>query len=131
MFESFPELSMNDAMLLYNEALKKCRIISRLITELFDKADLILVDGKIELGVNEEKELCVIDSFGPDEFRTFDKKWLKSGRKSPPIFYDKEFIRTKLKDMNKNEYGKILHENGNRLIIRYKEITTRLYHASK
>lgn len=131
MRDSLPELNLKSAMMLYNEALKKVKIISRLMTSLFDKAELILVDGKIELGVTEEKELCVIDSFGPDEFRTFDKSWLKSNRSTPPSFYDKEFIRTKLKNIKRNNYGKILNENGEDLITRYKEVVTRLYMASK
>lgn len=128
---SLPEMNLDTRMLLYKKALKKIEMISHLLTELFAKAGFILVDGKVELGLNGNNELCVIDSFGPDEFRTFDKSWLKSEKKSPPNFYDKEFIRSRLKNAKKSDYKKILHENGYLLINRYKEVTSRLTQACK
>jgi phosphoribosylaminoimidazole-succinocarboxamide synthase len=129
--ESFSEMNLDNGMLLYENVLEEVKVISHLLTKLFDKAGLILVDGKIEMGLNGNDELCVIDSFGPDEFRTFDKIWLEGDKKTPPDFYDKEFIREKLKNVNKSEYKQILQVNRLLLINRYKEVTTRLKQASK
>ncbi|MFX0016836.1 MAG: phosphoribosylaminoimidazolesuccinocarboxamide synthase [Candidatus Hermodarchaeota archaeon] len=131
MKESFSEMNLDNGMLLYKNVLEEVKVISHLLTELFDKAGLILVDGKIEMGLSGKDELCVIDSFGPDEFRTFDRIWLKGDKKAPPDYYDKEFIREKLRNANKNEYKQILQENASLIINRYKEVTTRLKQATK
>lgn len=128
---SVPDWSSEKAESLYYEALEKSRSISNLMTELFAKAGLLLVDGKIEFGLSKEMELCVIDSFGPDEFRTFDKDWLKSNKSKPPSFYDKEFIRKKLEKVNKEEYDRVLHENSENLVNLYTEVTERLIKACK
>lgn len=128
---SVPEWSSEDAESLYFKALEKAKEFSHLMTDLFNKAKLLLVDGKIEFGLSKEMELCVIDSFGPDEFRTFDKSWLKSDKSTPPSFYDKEFIRKKLKKVNKEEYDRVLHENGEKLVNLYTEVTERLIKACK
>ncbi|MFX0123414.1 MAG: phosphoribosylaminoimidazolesuccinocarboxamide synthase [Candidatus Hodarchaeota archaeon] len=128
--ESLPEYDPDEAIVIYEKALEITERISQLLTILFDKADLILVDGKIELGINRENKLSLIDSFGPDEFRTFDKAWLNSNRQEKPDFYDKQFIRHKLKNAKKTEYERILHEEKSSLLSRYIIVTELLKKAS-
>jgi phosphoribosylaminoimidazole-succinocarboxamide synthase len=127
---SLPECDPEESMVFYEKALVFTERISQLLATLFDKADLVFVDGKIELGINNENRLCLIDSFGPDEFRAFDKAWLSSDRKSKPHFYDKQFIRHKLEHAKKPDYERILDETKDSLLSRYNTVTERLKKAS-
>jgi len=127
---SLPERDPEESMVIYEKALTITGRISQLLTTLFDKANLVFVDGKIELGINRENRLCLIDSFGPDEFRAFDKAWLNSDRKANPHFYDKQFIRHKLENTKKTDYERILHETNDSLFSRYNNVTERLKKAS-
>ncbi|MFX0183956.1 MAG: phosphoribosylaminoimidazolesuccinocarboxamide synthase [Candidatus Hodarchaeota archaeon] len=127
---SLPECDPEESMVIYEKALAISERISQLLAILFDKADLVFVDGKIELGINKENRLCLIDSFGPDEFRAFDKAWLNSNRKTKPYFYDKQFIRHKLENAKKTDYERILHETKESLLSRYNNVTERLKKAS-
>ena len=129
--ESLPYMKEKEAMKVFKEAINLTSKISELLTMLFDKADLVLVDGKIELGLNNKNKLTLIDSFGPDEFRTFDKDWLFGDKSTPPVFYDKQFIRDKLKNARKSDYDRIIQENGEKLISLYENVTQRLEQAVK
>lgn len=128
--DSLPEYNPEESIVIYKKALAIAKRISQLLATLFDKADLLFVDGKIELGINRENKLCLIDSFGPDEFRAFDKEWLNSDRRAKPHFYDKQFIRHKLENANKTDYERILHEKKESLLSRYINVTERLKKAS-
>ncbi len=48
--------------------------INRLLTQLFDDADLLLVDSKYEFGIDTEQKLCLGDEISPDSCRIWDKK---------------------------------------------------------
>ncbi len=51
--------------------------INELLIDLFDKANIILVDFKIEFGFNLNNEILLIDEISPDTMRLWDKDSLK------------------------------------------------------
>ncbi|MDE5603083.1 MAG: phosphoribosylaminoimidazolesuccinocarboxamide synthase, partial [Helicobacter sp.] len=56
------------------ECLRKIgRDVNEVLREFFDKKDLILVDFKLEFGVNKEREILVADEITPDYCRFWDK----------------------------------------------------------
>lgn len=131
MLAAFPNMSEEVALENYFKALIQTRKISKLLTTLFTKAELLLIDGKIELGFDESDSLCLIDSFGPDEFRTIKKDSIGNLGKNELDFYDKEFIRRKLRDASKESYELILKKNGRTHVQRYEFITQKLREASE
>lgn len=130
MEESVTESSNINLKELFNEAMYLTNRIFNLLTQLFNSAGLVLLDGKIELGINKFGNLCLIDSFGPDEFRSFDKEWLNTDQKQLPDFYDKQFIRDKIKSSGENNPDGILKIHGKELVSRYQVVIKRIQQAS-
>lgn len=85
-----------------------CRIkkltleINSILVDLLEKANLILVDFKIELGKNSKGEIVLADEISPDSMRLWDKETLEK--------LDKDRFR---------------HDLGG-LILAYEEVLTRL-----
>lgn len=131
MLKSFPDLDMEKAYDIFTQALQTTKKIAFLLTSLFKKAHLFFVDGKIEFGINNLGHLCLIDSFGPDEFRVVELAWAQGPRNTSPEFLGKEFIRRELKQVDPSDYDQILRTHGSTLISRYREVTERLKQASE
>ena len=70
-----------------------------------DKAGFILADLKLEFGFDEESNIVLADSIGPDEFRLWPKENYSPGKNQES--YDKQLIRDWL---SKAGYKKILDE---------------------
>ncbi|MFW9777998.1 MAG: phosphoribosylaminoimidazolesuccinocarboxamide synthase [Candidatus Heimdallarchaeota archaeon] len=130
MVNSFSGLSAEKGFDLFKQALKKARKVADLLTNLFRKSDLFLIDGKVEFGVSDSGQLCLIDSFGPDEFRVAELTWANGPRDTDPDFLDKEFIRKYLEGIHESEYAEILLKYGPTLVSRYRTVTNRLKEAS-
>ena len=52
---------------------KIAREVNEILREFFDSRDLMLVDFKLEFGLNKEKEILVADEITPDSWRFWDK----------------------------------------------------------
>src|SRR5436853_3615357 len=70
-----------------------------------DKAGFILADLKLEFGFDEESNIVLADSIGPDEFRLWPKENYSPGKNQES--YDKQLIRDWL---SKAGYKQILDE---------------------
>ena len=70
-----------------------------------DKAGFILADLKLEFGFDDESNIILADSIGPDEFRLWPKENYSPGKNQES--YDKQLIRDWL---SKVGYKKILDE---------------------
>ena len=53
-------------------------LINKLLSELFDKMNLILVDYKIEFGRDKDGNILLADEISPDSMRLWDKDTLKN-----------------------------------------------------
>lgn len=65
--------------------------VNAVLQPYFDQAGLILVDYKLEFGVNAEGQLCLGDEFSPDGCRIWDKE--------TGYIYDKDRFRQDLGDV--------------------------------
>ncbi|MFW9854338.1 MAG: phosphoribosylaminoimidazolesuccinocarboxamide synthase [Candidatus Thorarchaeota archaeon] len=130
MVNSFSNLSGEEGLYLFKQALERAKEIAQLLTNLFRKSELFLIDGKVEFGVSDSGQLCLIDSFGPDEFRVAELTWANGPRDTDPDFLDKEFIRKYLEGKTESEYAEILLKYGPTLVSRYSTVTNRLKEAS-
>lgn len=79
-----PLLNDDHAMaleLITEEELKNVKeqtfLINRLLSELFDRMNLILVDFKIEFGKDKDGNILLADEISPDSMRLWDKDTLK------------------------------------------------------
>ena len=73
-------------------ALKDCSLnIYKKMSERADKAGFILADLKLEFGFDEESNIVLADSIGPDEFRLWPKEEYSPGMNQES--YDKQLIR--------------------------------------
>ncbi len=79
---------------LKREALK----LNSVLLSLFERSDLLLVDFKVEYGLDSNHEICLGDDLTPDCFRAWDKTTLEK--------YDKDRFRFDLGDV-KQGYIKI------------------------
>lgn len=131
MINGFPELNQEEAFGLYTQALNITKRLSSLLSPLFKRANLYMIDGKVEFGVDAVGRLCLIDSFGPDEFRAVELTWAQGPRNTTPKFFDKEFLRQKLQQVDESKYEKILRKYGPTLISLFREVTERLKEASE
>ena len=52
-------------------------LINKLLSEIFDKMNLILVDFKIEFGRDKDGNILLADEISPDSMRLWDKDTLK------------------------------------------------------
>ena len=65
--------------------------IYKKMSERADKAGFILADLKLEFGFDEESNIVLADSIGPDEFRLWPKENYSPGKNQES--YDKQLIR--------------------------------------
>src|SRR6267143_4509392 len=79
--------------------------IYKKMSERADKAGFILADLKLEFGFDNESNIVLADSIGPDEFRLWPKDNYSPGKNQES--YDKQLIRDWL---SKVGYKKILDE---------------------
>ena len=79
--------------------------IYKKMSERADKAGFILADLKLEFGFDEESNIVLADSIGPDEFRLWPKENYSPGKNQES--YDKQLIRDWL---SKVGFKKILDE---------------------
>ena len=79
--------------------------IYKKMSERADKAGFILADLKLEFGFDEESNIVLADSIGPDEFRLWPKENYSPGKNQES--YDKQLIRDWL---SKVGYKKTLDE---------------------
>jgi len=79
--------------------------IYKKMSERADKAGFILADLKLEFGFDDESNIVLADSIGPDEFRLWPKENYSPGKNQES--YDKQLIRDWL---SKVGYKKILDE---------------------
>ena len=79
--------------------------IYKKMSERADKAGFILADLKLEFGFDDESNIILADSIGPDEFRLWPKENYSSGKNQES--YDKQLIRDWL---SKVGYKKTLDE---------------------
>src|SRR5438552_8894202 len=79
--------------------------IYKKMSERADKAGFILADLKLEFGFDEESNVVLADSIGPDEFRLWPKENYSPGKNQER--YDKQLIRDWL---SKVGYKKTLDE---------------------
>ena len=79
--------------------------IYKKMSERADKAGFILADLKLEFGFDEESNIVLADSIGPDEFRLWPKENYSPGKTQES--YDKQLIRDWL---SKAGFKKILDE---------------------
>ena len=56
---------------------KQTFLKNKLLSELFDKMNLILVDYKIEFGRDQDGNILLADEISPDSMRLWDKDTLK------------------------------------------------------
>jgi len=75
------------------------------MSERADKAGFILADLKLEFGFDDESNIVLADSIGPDEFRLWPKENYSPGKNQES--YDKQLIRDWL---SKVGYKKMLDE---------------------
>jgi len=75
------------------------------MSERADRAGFILADLKLEFGFNEEGDILLADSIGPDEFRLWPKDQYAPGKTQES--YDKQLIRDWLSNAG---YKKTLDE---------------------
>jgi len=61
------------------------------MSERADKAGFILADLKLEFGLDDESNIVLADSIGPDEFRLWPKENYSPGKNQES--YDKQLIR--------------------------------------
>lgn len=116
---------------LLEQARRTTEKISVLLKNVFAASGFVFVDAKFEYGIFDD-ELLVIDSFGPDEFRATTLKSIARARlgMGSPEFFDKEFMRTKIKqgeELGLNSlavislYGKELNERYEKLVMKTQE----------
>jgi len=79
--------------------------IYKKMSERADKAGFILADLKLEFGFDDESNIVLADSIGPDEFRLWPKENYSPGKNQES--YDKQLIRDWL---SKVGYKKVLDE---------------------
>jgi phosphoribosylaminoimidazole-succinocarboxamide synthase len=79
--------------------------IYKKMSERADKAGFILADLKLEFGFDDESNIVLADSIGPDEFRLWPKENYSPGKNQES--YDKQLIRDWL---SKAGYKKTLDE---------------------
>jgi phosphoribosylaminoimidazole-succinocarboxamide synthase len=79
--------------------------IYKKMSERADKAGFILADLKLEFGFDDESNIVLADSIGPDEFRLWPKENYSPGKNQES--YDKQLIRDWL---SKVGYKKTLDE---------------------
>ena len=79
--------------------------IYKKMSERADKAGFILADLKLEFGFDDESNIVLADSIGPDEFRLWPKENYFPGKNQES--YDKQLVRDWL---SKVGYKKILDE---------------------
>jgi phosphoribosylaminoimidazole-succinocarboxamide synthase len=79
--------------------------IYKKMSERADKAGFILADLKLEFGFDDESNIVLADSIGPDEFRLWPKESYSPGKNQES--YDKQLIRDWL---SKVGYKKTLDE---------------------
>ena len=79
--------------------------IYKKVSERADKAGFILADLKLEFGFDDESNIVLADSIGPDEFRLWPKENYFPGKNQES--YDKQLVRDWL---SKVGYKKILDE---------------------
>src|SRR5437879_12537727 len=60
------------------------------MSERADKAGFILADLKLEFGLDDESNIVLADSIGPDEFRLWPKENYSPGKNQES--YDKQLI---------------------------------------
>ncbi|WP_414827108.1 phosphoribosylaminoimidazolesuccinocarboxamide synthase [Apilactobacillus kunkeei] len=65
--------------------------VNQILTELFDKMNVTLVDFKLEFGINEDGEIILADEISPDSCRLLDKDTNES--------LDKDVFRKEAGDM--------------------------------
>ena len=119
------------AMLNAKETTEK---IGFLLNRVFAAAGFVFIDGKLEYGLDEDGNLYVIDSFGPDEFRTCTPNSLARtllSLQDSPDFYDKEFLRRQLKAAPKEGREKVVERVAVELEHRYERITSALREVIK
>ena len=75
------------------------------IVKMADKAGFIIADIKFEFGKDENGNILLADSIGPDEFRMWSKENYSPGK--PQEAFDKQIVRDWL---TQNGYKKILDE---------------------
>src|SRR6266700_1881534 len=75
------------------------------VDQIVDKAGFILADLKLEFGFDDESNIVLADSIGPDEFRLWPKENYSPGKNQES--YDKQLIRDWL---SKIGYKKTLDE---------------------
>ena len=78
-------------------------MVNDLLKEFFDKIDLLLVDFKIEIGVNNSAQLLLADEISPDTCRLWDKKNTDPDKR----ILDKDRFRKDLGEVVES-YGEIL-----------------------
>ena len=79
--------------------------IYKKMSERADKAGFVLADLKLEFGLDDESNIVLADSIGPDEFRLWPKENYSPGKNQES--YDKQLIRDWL---SKVGYKKMLDE---------------------
>ena len=61
----------------YEEIKSKSKEINKILTSLFERAGIILVDFKLEFGKDKDGKIVLADEFSPDNCRLWDSKTLK------------------------------------------------------
>lgn len=61
----------------YKEIKAKSKEINKILTSLFERAGIILVDFKLEFGKDKDGKIVLADEFSPDNCRLWDSKTLK------------------------------------------------------
>jgi phosphoribosylaminoimidazole-succinocarboxamide synthase len=123
--------TIETAMLNARETTEK---IGFLLKRVFAAAGFVFIDGKLEYGLDEDGNLYVIDSFGPDEFRTCTPHSLARtllNLQESPDFYDKEFLRRQLKHAPKEGREEVVEQIAVELERRYDRITSALREVIK
>ncbi len=82
---------------------KLARWVNDFLKDFLDKIDLVLVDFKLEMGINNSGELLVADEISPDTCRIWDKRTLDSNDR----ILDKDRFRQDLGGVVE-AYGEIL-----------------------
>ncbi len=103
--------------------------IGSILKYVFAASGFVFIDGKLEYGLDEEGNLFVIDSFGPDEFRACTPDSLARTRlnlQEAPEFYDKEFLRQRLRGVPKERRKEVVEQCAGELEQRYEKITSAL-----
>ncbi len=127
----YQETVIEKAMLRAKETTEKIGFLLKLV---FAAAGFVFIDGKLEYGIDEDGNLYVIDSFGPDEFRACTPSSLARtllNIQDAPDFYDKEFLRRQLRDALKEGREEVVKQVAEELEHRYEIITSALREVIK